>query len=316
MKENLQQRWNLLRATREFFWSQGYTEVETPNLLEYAGQEPYLDPLELKIHTDRKQEHAMYLHTSPEYAMKKMLAQGSGNIFSLPKVYRDFESCGGLHNIEFTMLEFYQVNADIFVLMDRCQQLVSHLSQKEVQCKRISMKQLWQEIIQVNLDDYLDQESMQQLCKEKEYQLAQDEPYEDLFYRIFLNEIEPKLPQDQYTFVYHYPAAMAALAKIETNDPRYASRFELYYGSLELGNGFHELSNAKEQASRFAADRQSRKSLGKTAHPVDPEFLECLERLPNCSGIAIGFDRLVMALLGCQDIKDVIPSTTLKYSSI
>lgn len=313
--EMLQKRWQLLRTTREFFWSHGYTEVETPHLLEYPGQEPYLDPIEVKFHDDRKQEYTAYLHTSPEYAMKKMLANGSGNIFSLGKVFRDYESMGGLHNIEFTLLEFYHVDADMFALMDMVKRLIITLSDKGVKFQRTSMKQLWKEQIGVNLDDYLDQISMKQLCAQRGYETAKGESYEDLFYRIFLNEIEPHFSKDAFTFVYDYPAAMAALARLGS-DHRYASRFELYHGSLELGNGFHELNDRSEQQRRFEDEQGLREKLSKKVFPIDQEFILAVSNLPNCSGIAIGFDRLVMALLGCQNIEDVIPSVTYKHPSV
>ena len=194
-KNVLIKRSHILKAIREFFWQEQFHEVETPYILRLPGQEPYLSPVTLTIHDDRKKEHAAFLHTSPEYTMKKMLAAGFDDIFFLGKTFRDYESFGGTHNPEFTMLEWYRVGASMFDLMEDVESLFNVLQEKmknvEFVFQRKSMKEVWMDTINVNLDEHLTQPTMLTLCKERGYKPQHDESYEDLFYRIFLNEIEP-----------------------------------------------------------------------------------------------------------------------------
>ncbi len=309
----LEQRAQIIKEIRAFFWSRGFVEVETPNLLKLPGQEPYLSPMSLAIHNERGEEYKAYLHTSPEYTLKKMLAAGFGDIFSLCKTYRDFESFGGNHNPEFTILEWYRVNVDFFAIMDDVELLLQHLHPlipnsplKDLRMERVLMKDLWQEYTGVNLDDYLEKEKMAALCRAKGYNIEEDEAYENLFYRIFLNEIEPKLAERGIVIVHHYPAQMAALARLSKEDPRYAERFEVYINGIELANAFFELTDPVEQRKRLEEERELRKKLGKDAYDIDEEFVEAVGKMPECAGIALGVDRLVQVLTGCKNIDDVL----------
>ncbi len=331
-KDILITRSHILRAIRDFFWQKNFLEVETPYLLQVPGQEPYLSPVEVIIHDDRKKEHTAFLHTSPEYTMKKMLASGFENIFSLGKTFRDYESFGGTHNPEFTMLEWYRVGASMFDIMEDVESLFNALEQKvrklEIEnkkltlypenttdkdnfkflfsnFKRVSMKDLWQQTINVNLDNYLTQETMFKLCKERVHNPKDDESYEDLFYRIFLNEIEPTLSDGAF-IIYNYPAPMAALAKLSHTAPGYAERFEVYIDGIEIANAFSELTNAEEQLKRLREEHALRKKLGKTVYDIDMDFVEAVGKLPPCAGIALGVDRLVQILLGEKNIDTVL----------
>jgi lysyl-tRNA synthetase class 2 len=319
-KELLILRSQITKLVREFFWSQDFLEVETPLILKLPGQEPYLSPVKTAIHNEFGVEFPGYLHTSPEYAMKKLLGAGFEKIFSLGKCFRDYESFGGTHNPEFTMIEWYRANADMYKLMDDCEDLYKFiyeslkdqegLNNSQFQAfqtfNRISMKDLWQQEIGVNLDDYLTIGSMFKLCEEHSYKPSTDEKYEDLFFRIFLNEIEPKLSGLGAIFIYNYPAQMAALARLCPTDPRYAERFELYINGLELANAFSELTDPVEQKKRLAEEQELRKTLGKPVFDIDEEFISALGHMPPSTGIALGIDRLVMILTGCKNIDDVL----------
>ncbi|MBP9761066.1 MAG: EF-P lysine aminoacylase GenX [Candidatus Magasanikbacteria bacterium] len=312
-KHALDFRWAMLRAIREWFWQQSFLEVETPAILRLAGQEPYLSPMEVTVHNEKGEAFPSYLHTSPEYAMKKMLAAGYDKIFFMGKCFRDYEFFGGLHNPEFTMLEFYETHGDIGTLMDRVEELCGVLTRmsppdqkKDRPFRRIHMRALWQETIGVDLNDYLDRDALFSLCVTKEYNPKNDEPYEDLFFRIFLNEIEPKLAHMGIVCVHHYPLPLAALSKASETDTGYAERVEVYIDGIEVGNGFSELTDAHEQKNRLMAEQVRRKELGKPVYDIDEEFITAVGELPPCAGIAIGVDRLVQIFTGCKNINSVL----------
>lgn len=319
-KHILELRASIIKSIREFFWSQNFLEVETPTILRLPGQEPYLSPMNLTIHDETGKQYQAFLHTSPEYTLKKMLAAGFENIFSLCKTYRDYESFGGNHNPEFTMVEWYRAHADFFAIMDDVENLISYVQTElkkisapicEIQhIERKHMKEIWKECININLDEYLTTESMRELCIQKGYSPKENERYEDLFFRIFLNEIEPTFA-DRGAFkgtliIHHYPAQMAALARLSKEDPRYAERFEVYIHGIELANAFSELTDATEQKKRLEEEQKLRKTLQKDIFDIDEDFIEAVGNMPESSGIALGVDRLVQTLLGCQNINDVL----------
>ncbi len=333
-KKLLHARAEIIRGIREFFWNADFLEVETPLLLGVPSQEPYLSPMKLALLDERGTAHDAYLHTSPEYTMKKMLAAGFGNIFSICKTFRNRESFGGTHNPEFTMIEWYRVGATMFELMNDVERLVEVLQRKigkmengkwklasrEVLStqennfkfqistfKHISMKEVWQETIDVNLDNFLDQPSMLQLCKERGYTIADEETYENLLYTIFLNEIEPTLlTPNSKIIIHHYPAPMAALAKLSDKHTGYAERFEVYVNGMEIANAFTELTDADEQLKRLQEEQALRKKLSKDVYNIDMDFINAVGKMPECAGIALGVDRLVQVLLGVEDIDDVL----------
>lgn len=307
-KKNLEFKFAVLKLIREFFWQENFTEIEGPLLVRLPGQEPNLSPISVKIKNEQSQKFVGYLHTSPEYTMKKMMAVGWNNIFYLGKCFRDGESFGGVHNPEFTMLEWYRANVDFYKLMNDVENLLEFLCEKlkvkSKKFKRVEMRHLWKKYVGVNLDDYLETDKMLELCRDLGFGPSEDESYEELFYRIFLNKIEFNLKEP--IIVYHYPAPMAALSKLSDVDPRYAERFEVYLGGVELANAFSELTNPEEQLKRLEKERKERKKLGKSVYDVDKEFIEALKFMPQSAGIALGVDRLVMALASCQDINSVI----------
>ena len=305
-------RWKITKHIRQFFWSKNFVEVETPVFVRHAGQEPYLDPVEVVMQDEKGEKHAGYLHTSPEFTMKKMLAAGYENIFSLCKTFRNKESFGGQHNPEFTMLEWYRTDATMDTLMEDLQGLLDVLADStEIQnskfkIKNFSMQRLWQDVIGIDLDEYLDVETMRLLCIERGYEPSTDEQYEDLFFRIFLNDIEPQLAVMGAVIVHGFPAQMAALARLDEHNNKYAQRFELYIDGIEIANAFTELTDAKEQRRRFEQEQALRKQLGKSSLEIDQAFIHALECMPPAAGIALGVDRLVMALTGCKNINSVL----------
>lgn len=312
-RELLEKRFAINRAIREFFWGENFLEVETPLLVRSPGQEPYLQPFETKIKDGWGKEYNGFLITSPEYAMKKLLVAGFSKIFHLSKVFRNNEEFGGTHNPEFTMIEWYRAGEGYKKLCDDVENLTRFVAQKignttfvNVTFTRISMKQLWEKYVRVNLDEYLTKETMHALAIQKGYPVKESEEYEDAFFRIFLNEIEPHLTEP--TCVYEYPKNLASLARVCAHDDRYVERMEAYIGGNELGNGFGELTDAVEQRQRLEEEQALRKKIGNTFLPIDAEFIESLqEGMPPSSGIALGVDRLAMALLNANNINELLP---------
>ncbi len=312
-RELLTKRFEINRAIREFFWQENFLEVETPLLVASPGQEPYLHPFETNVKDGWGKTCKGFLITSPEYAMKKLLVAGFTKIFHLSKVFRNNEEFGGTHNPEFTMIEWYRTGEGYKKLCDDIENLTRYVAKKigaaeyeQVVFERITMKQLWEKYVGVHLDEYLTKEAMHALALQKGYPVKESEEYEDAFFRIFLNEIEPHLTKP--TCVYEYPKLLASLARTCEHDERYVERVEAYIGGNELANGFGELTDATEQRTRLEEEQKLRKKLGNTYLPIDNEFLEGLEMgMPRSSGIALGVDRLAMALLNTKNINELLP---------
>ncbi len=304
-RPSLDMRWQLLRQTREFFWSKGFTEIETPLIVQLPGQEPYLSPVPVKLHNEQGQSFDGYLHTSPEYTMKKMIAAGYEKIFFLGKTLRDHESFGGMHNPEFTMIEWYRAHEDMGALMRDVEELFANLGYKK-SFERVHMKQVWKEYAGLDLDTLLTVDTLLRACINKGYRPDKSEQYEDLFYRIFLNEVEPRLAECGPLILHHYPAQMAALSNISEQDPNYAERFEVYVDGVEIANAFTELTDADEQLERLREEQNLRQKLGKPVYMIDMEFIDALRSMPPSAGIALGFDRLVQVFTGCKNIDDVL----------
>lgn len=312
----------IIKSIREFFWSQGFVETDTPVAVRLASQEPYLNPLATTISDPNGKSEKFYLRTSPEYALKKLLAAGYEKIFEIGKCFRNFESFGGNHNPEFTMIEWYRAPGTYQEIMDDTENLFKFVGKKlnkesvayknkEINISetwdRQNMKEVWQDFIGVNLDDYLELNKMQELAKSKGYQVSENDTYEDLFYKIFLNEIEPNLGSGKPIFVYDYPAQMTSLSRLCEYDSRYAERFELYIGGLELANAFGELTDAKVQKDKLEEDMAKRKALGKETWPVDPDFISALgSGIGSAGGIAMGVDRMVLLFTETKDLNETI----------
>lgn len=310
-KAALDQRFAIIKAVREWFWDQGFTEVEAPILLASPDQEPTLTIMKTAVLNERGQSFAAYLHTSPEYTMKKMLAAGFAEIFYLGKVFRNQESFGGTHNPEFTMVEWYRPNVDFFAIMDDveklCNSVLTKLGKPQWSFSRYHMRDLWKKFVGVNLDEYVTLPQMYALCQSRGYNPAPDEGYEDVFYRIFLNEIEPNLVKLGPVIIHHYPLPMAALSRQSSKEVGYAERFEVYIKGIELGNAYSELTGADEQRARLNAEKNKRLARGKDLFPIDEDFIEAVGQMPDAAGIALGIDRLVQAVLDIDNINAVLP---------
>ncbi|MBI2482808.1 EF-P lysine aminoacylase GenX [Candidatus Uhrbacteria bacterium] len=309
---------HIVRKVREFFWSQQFIEVETPVALACPSQEPYLEPLRTTIHDVRGRAHDAFLRMSPEFSLKKVMAAGVDRVFEIGPVFRDGEPWGDTHNPEFTMIEWYRAHADYRQLMRDGEALVHTLLRARrtlryqdqiIDCatpwERLTMRQAWRRYARLDLDGLLTRTAMARACRAKGYTVTAGDTFDDLFFKIHLSEVEPKLGRARPTFLTDWPASMAALARKKSRDPRYAERVELYLGGLELANGFSELTDADEQLARFREDQRLRKRLGRTPYPIDHAFIAALRRMPPTAGIALGIDRLVMLLCDAATVDEV-----------
>lgn len=305
--DTLRLRAGILAKIRRFFEQKNVLEVETPALSAASVTDVHLHCFETVFHSPTDPNATqLYLQTSPEYAMKRLLCNGSGAIFQICKAFRN-EEAGQFHNPEFTMLEWYQPGYSDVDLMDEIDALISLVLGCE-RAQRISYQQAFLTYLQIDplsctLNDLI------LICERLGYvEVAAGEMNPDtLLQLLFCQQIEPEIGKQTPCFVYDFPASQAALARISTDDPRVASRFELYFKGVELANGFDELSDPAEQRARFERDNQQRESLGLPTIPIDSRFIAGLENgLPDCSGVALGIDRLVMLAANLNNISDVI----------
>jgi len=309
--ENLKIRARVLQSIRAFFAARNVLEVETPILSLSAITDPQLESFVTQLH-----QKDFYLHTSPEFYMKRLLASGSGDIYQVARVFRVDEQ-GRNHNPEFSMLEWYRLGYDHHDLMDEMENLImelfGHDQSGKLNFKRISYQQAFQEELKI---DPLEATAalLKQCAQDNDVEIPQGMDLEDKdmwLDWLMVARIAPGFSKDSFTFLYDYPASQAALARLSQTDSRVAHRFELFYGELELANGFYELTDTQEQAERFEKENQQRLLRNQKAMPVDNHFLKALESgLPECSGVAIGLDRLLMVMTGASKISDVISFET------
>ncbi len=309
-QEVLRQRAELLAAIRSFFAERSVLEVETPLLCQATGTDPQLDFFATRLHAP-PENPALYLQTSPEFAMKRLLAAGCGDIYQICKAFRNAET-GRLHNPEFTILEWYRLGFSLQDLMKETTELVQRLlspARKLTVSPPVSYQQIFLDM--TGLDPLaFDLSQWRDYARQHGFAEAIDLCGDDQSLWldfVFSHQLQPKMAEDSLCLVYDYPAIQSSLARIKPNDTRVAERFELFVGGIELGNGFRELTDADEQARRFDQEIRHRKQLGRPAVDKDPRFLEALKQgLPECSGIAIGVDRLLMVLAGKSSIDEVL----------
>ena len=310
----LRRRTLLTEATRAFFAARGYTEVETPYAVSTPGEEVHLRAFRTEREDPEGTRETLWLHTSPEFAMKKLLVAGSGPIFQLARVWRNGEG-SDLHSPEFTMLEWYRPGADMYALIEETMALLRAVLPPVVTCRGVTTDLSGCERLtvaeafarDVGADVLGTAGDARGLADAARARLRDGETWEDLFFRLLLERVEPKLGRAQPTFLTHWPAAQAALARRDPADPRVAERFELFVCGLELANAFVELTDADEQRARFEADRARRQAIGGRDWAMDEEFLAALAHgMPQCAGIALGFDRLAMIASGAERIEQVL----------
>ncbi len=298
----------VMAEIRAFFHRQGVMEVETPICSRSAATDPSLESLATR-YTGPGAPAGMplYLHTSPEFPMKRLLAAGAGPIYQICKVFRDGE-VGRLHNPEFTLLEWYRPGFDHHRLMDEVEQLLQSLMPEPLAVRRVSYQALFQQQLQLNPH----QASAGQL---RDCALNQgvagierlDLPHRDAWLDLLMTHCIESSLGPGLCFVYDYPASQAALARVRPGSPPVAERFELYINGVEVANGFHELTDAAEQQRRFEQDLRVRAAAGQPLVPMDRHLLAALDLgLPDCAGVALGIDRLIMQLTGAEQISQVL----------
>lgn len=325
---------------RAYFKLAGFREVETPLFVANPDPEPTIELFQT-MHAANHYQVTGYLNGSPEFMMKKLLAAGSGNIFQICKSFRNGEPVSSRHNPEFSILEWYRVDADYTDVMKDCEGLfqflhryVTGMRQKILRnpydfgslpntdlqltfkgksydlsgsWERLSVPDAFEKYAGVSKDQLLNEAALIASAQSKGYAVDETTTYDDAFYQIMLNEIEPHLGATKPTFLYDYPASQAALSKKKASDPRLAERFELYIGGLELGNAFSELADWQEQQERFENQLAVRRQNGQAVWQVDSQFIAALKSgFPQCGGIAVGVDRLVMLFADAAEISEVL----------
>jgi len=312
-RERLAQRAALLATVRQFFETRSVLEVETPMLVNAAVTDVSLRPVELVLG-----ERRLFLQTSPEYAMKRLLAAGMGDVYQLCKVVRGDER-SRVHNPEFTMLEWYRVGFEMTGLIQEVAALLDALVTRAGGTARALRQVSYREVFQTSLqvdpleastEDLAKIAAAHRLTGHNLTELGRDELLDFLMGAV----IGPTLGRGEWLALTHYPASQAALAQLDPADPRVALRFEIYADGIELANGFQELADANEQRARFMADNAARRTQGLPQMPIDEPLLAALEAgLPACSGVALGFDRAMMVAVGAKRIDEVI-SFTIEYA--
>jgi lysyl-tRNA synthetase class 2 len=312
-------------ALRDFFTTRGFTEVESAALQVSPGNEAHLHAFATELVATDGAGSRLYLHTSPEFACKKLIAAGERKIFDFARVFRNRER-GALHHPEFTLLEWYRAEEAYQALMEDCAALLAaaahaagtrRLSFRDriatpfAAPERMTVAQAFARFADIDLlatvsAEETDRAALAAAAARAGVRVAADDTWADVFSRVLVERIEPNLGVGRPTILYEYPVAEAALARRAAHDPRVAERFELYACGVELANGFGELTDAAEQRRRFEAEMAEKARLHGERYPLDEDFLTALAAMPPASGIALGFDRLVMLLTGAQRIEQVL----------
>jgi len=329
----LRRRAELLWALRAFFRAEGVPEVEPPTVVSCPGMEPHLDALEVVARdatpawAPEGAQRRRYLHTSPELALKRLLGAGFERLYALRPVFRD-ELPSRTHNPEFTLLEWYLRGEPLEALMAQCERLVVTLAAEArahspaspppptlLTClaapfERLSVREAFARYAGIDLDAAPTAALLKAAALAAGVRpgaLGGTPSWDEVYFQVFLDLVEPRLGRGRPTLLYDFPASQSALARLRPDDPRWALRFELFVEGLELANAFDELSDPAEQRARFEGERAARAALGKPVYPVDEELLSALPRMGACVGVALGFDRLVMLLLGLDHIAEGLP---------
>ncbi len=312
-------------AIRRWFDAKAFLEVDPAALQASPGNETHLHGFRADIVGPDGAALEAWLHTSPEFAMKKLIAAGETQIFALTHVFRNRERTA-LHAPEFAMLEWYRVGAPLARIMEDCAALVAlaaHVSGAKTFAfrgrkaspfeppERVTVREAFLRHAGIDLFDSLspggepDRALFAAQAEAAGLRVAADDAWSDVFSRILSERVEPHLGLGRPTILYAYPASEAALARTDPTDPRVAERFELYACGVELANAFHELTDAAEQRIRFEADMAEQRRIYGSAHPIDEDFLAAVAAMPDASGAALGFDRLVMLATGADSVEAV-----------
>ena len=312
---NLQARARLQAALRQWFTTEGFVEVETPILQVAPGAEVHLTGFVTDWELPDGEERERWLHSSPEFAMKKLLAGGVPRLFQFARVFRNAEG-SALHHPEFTMLEWYRAGTGYETIMQDCAALLAltgvdelrwgdHVCDPRAELERLTVAEAF--VRYAGVDLFATVGNAEALSAASGVAMHGGDSWDDVFFRIMFDRIEPRLCMGRPTILCEYPISMAALARAKPGDPRVAERFELYACGVELANAFGELTDPAIQAKRLQADMDLKEELYGLRWPVDGDFLAALDHgLPDCAGIALGFDRLVMLATGAPHIEEVL----------
>jgi lysyl-tRNA synthetase class 2 len=310
----LRRRASLLALTRNFFADRGVLEVDTPVVVNAAVTDVHMHTARVLltelpcVRSGARPERPFFLHTSPEYAMKRLLAAGSGDIFQICHVVRGFER-GRQHNAEFTLIEWYRVGFSLQELMNEVEAIVRQLLGDQagsLGTERVTYRDAFTR--ELRLDPFTASDSeLRTAAGSIGFTCATDTSRDELLELLMGAVVGPRLGYAALSFIYGFPASQAALARLDPHDPRTAMRFELYCNGIELANGFHELGDAAEQRARFERDNEERRRLGLPLCALDERLLGALQSgLPDCAGVALGFDRTLMVAMSADRIDDVL----------
>lgn len=295
----------MLSQVRAFFSERGVLEVDCPALSQHSPIDQHIEVMQITFRSGKK----AYLHTSPEYGMKRLLSLGSGDIYQMSHVFREGE-WGALHNPEFMMVEWYRLGFSLEQLIEETLEFI-HLFVGTLPAEKMSYRQAFQKHLGI---DYLNvtREKLLEIAAAQKIHLSDEAPHwskETLLDLLMSFCIEPELGKDILTVITDYPATQAALARVEKKEDEWvAKRFEISHQGIELANGYHELTDPKEQRRRLHQENEKRKSVGKEALPLDEHFLRALERgIPECSGVAVGFDRLMLLREKKEHLAEILP---------
>jgi lysyl-tRNA synthetase class 2 len=291
LQKNLQLRARIIQAIRRFFVDKNYLEIETPIRIPAPAPEAHIDAVE---------SGAWFLQTSPELCMKRLLAAGSQRIFQICKCFRQAER-GHRHLPELTLLEWYRTDSSYTDLMDECEDLINYVA-REIGSEDILVYQG----DKINLNPPWHRISVNDAFKKYGSGSLEAALQQDQFDEIMVSQIEPHLDRTRPVFLYDYPASRGALAKLKSQDSRYAERFELYMAGVEICNAFSELKDPAEQRRRFESEQDQRRKAGKSVYPLPEKFLAALKDMPAAAGNALGIDRLVMLFADAKHIDDVV----------
>ena len=313
-------------ALRAHFEAQGFTEVECGALAISPGNEAHLAAFATEALGPDGARQTLYLHTSPEFAAKKLLAAGESRIFDFARVFRNRER-GPLHLAEFTMLEWYRAREPYAAVMADCLDLLriatdtagaKTFSFRDRNCdpraeaQHMTVADVFTHHAGIDILATLsdkgegDRGALATRARRAGFEVAENDGWADIFSKVLVARVEPKLGLERPTILYEYPRCEAALARSTPHDPRLAERFEIYACGVELANGFGELTDAAEQRVRFEAEENERERIYGERYPIDEDFLAALVEMPEASGVALGFDRLVMLAVGARNLNDVI----------
>ncbi len=321
----LRARRRVLAALRDYLEMRDFTEVETAILQVSPGNEAHLHAFSTELATPDGTRRPLFLHTSPEFACKKLLAAGERRIFEFARVFRNREQ-GALHHPEFTMLEWYRIGEPCEALMDDCTQFLAiaasaagtdqfsfrgRAADPLAAPERLTVAEAFTLYAGIDLLGTLgehagDRNALAAQARTAGVRVADDDAWSDIFSRVLVERIEPRIGDGRATFLTEYPRPEAALARPKASDPRVAERFELFVCGVELANGFGELTDPVEQRTRLEAEMAKKERLYGERYPIDEEFLAALAHMPPASGCALGFDRLAMLAARASRIDQVI----------